>query len=281
MATVELKLIIGRDHDTGDTGAQGMGNENFYGTVIPDHIGDNYAFVKSAKLSGTTLELGVTAEPIGVDKVIIAQEEIAVTYASGKLTGTVSQRIVDIFKKVNGNTDSATGDATPPPTQPPALTGIAVTGAATGVMGKSVQLSAAPVPSNAALGTIAWTSSDSAVATVDSTGKVTLVKDGSVTITATSGKVKADHTIAVSKPALTDITVTGPDTVAVGATIDVTPAPVPSGAALGTVTWASSDDTKATVDASGTVTGVAAGAVTITATSGKVTSSAPHAITVT
>ncbi len=46
------------------------------------------------------------------------------------------------------------------------------------------------------------------------------------------------------------------------------------------VTWASSDTTKATVDSNGVVTGVAAGAVTITATADSVTSS-PAALTIT
>lgn len=69
------------------------------------------------------------------------------------------------------------------------------------------------------------------------------------------------------------ITVTGIDvtpataTVAVSATTNLTATLSPSGA-TGTITWTSSDDTKATVSSSGVVTGVAAGSATITASCG-------------
>lgn len=58
----------------------------------------------------------------------------------------------------------------------------------------------------------------------------------------------------------TGITLT-PATVTVGDTVDLAPT-----ANLSHVTWDSSDDTKATVDNQGVVTGVAAGTATITAT---------------
>ena len=45
------------------------------------------------------------------------------------------------------------------------------------------------------------------------------------------------------------------------------------------VTWSSSDDTKATVSASGVITGIAEGTATVTATSGSFTASV--AVTVT
>lgn len=55
------------------------------------------------------------------------------------------------------------------------------------------------------------------------------------------------------------------DTVAVGATSQITATTVPAGMR---VIWGSSDNSKATVDQSGLVTGVAAGSATITATFG-------------
>jgi len=68
-------------------------------------------------------------------------------------------------------------------------------------------------------------------------------------------------------PAITSLSVT-PETTSVeeGATVQLTATIQPTSADQG-VTWASSDATKATVDATGLVTGVAAGSATITATS--------------
>src|SRR6185312_11569136 len=69
-------------------------------------------------------------------------------------------------------------------------------------------------------------------------------------------------------------------TVGVGSTVQLQATPEDSSGnpVSATVTWTSSDATKATVDATGLVTGVAQGAVTITAAVGAVT--APCAITV-
>lgn len=77
------------------------------------------------------------------------------------------------------------------------------------------------------------------------------------------------------------VTISGAaDEVAVGSTISLSAATTPAGQ---TVTWASSDKTKATVS-SGTVTGVAAGTVDITGSityNGRTYTSAPYEVTVT
>lgn len=82
------------------------------------------------------------------------------------------------------------------------------------------------------------------------------------------GSVQTPDTINDAPIAVTGIDVTpATATVAVSATTNLTATLSPSGA-TGTITWASSDDTKATVSSSGVVTGVAAGTVTITASCG-------------
>lgn len=67
--------------------------------------------------------------------------------------------------------------------------------------------------------------------------------------------------------------------VAVGETIKLTAATAPDNATDKTVTWASSDESKATVD-NGTVTGIAEGEATITAIAGDKTDTAEITITV-
>ena len=67
-------------------------------------------------------------------------------------------------------------------------------------VGKSVTLTATVAPENAADAAITWSSSDEAVATVDSNGKVTAVSSGNATITATAGEESANYEVTVEQP---------------------------------------------------------------------------------
>jgi uncharacterized protein YjdB len=118
--------------------------------------------------------------------------------------------------------------------------------------------------------TVTWASATEAAATVDENGLVSGVAEGSSVITATAvqdGTTHAHTTVTVwgtiTSVALDHDTLT----VAALATHTLVPTVVVAGGAPETVTWVSSDPTKATVNASGVVTGVAAGETTVTATS--------------
>ncbi len=137
-------------------------------------------------------------------------------------------------------------------------------------VGTSSSIVAVVKPENATYKTITWTSSDPSIATVDSTGKVTGLKPGTVTITATSsdGKVKTTCTVTVTTDVIeveniilnpTDITITKNESEQIIATIE------PTNATERELTWISSDPSIATVDSTGKVTGVKVGTVTITA----------------
>jgi uncharacterized protein YjdB len=118
---------------------------------------------------------------------------------------------------------------------------------------------------------ITWSTSNSAVATIDASGAMTAVGQGSANITATSEGKSAVATVTVSQAAVATVTVTPtPLSMSVGqatqlaATLKDSSGNVLNGRA---VTWSSSSSGVATVSATGMVTAVAAGATTITATS--------------
>ncbi len=121
---------------------------------------------------------------------------------------------------------------------------------------------------------VTWSSSRPDVATVSGSGVVTAVAQGTAMISAASEGVIGTATVTVPAPAparVTRVDVTpGSATVAVGATQTLTATPRDAGGAAltgRTVTWSSSANGVATVNASGVVTAVAAGTATITATS--------------
>ena len=85
------------------------------------------------------------------------------------------------------------------------VTSVAITGAgvSSGKLsvrkGASAQLAATVSPGNATDRTVSWKSSDTAVATVDKAGKVTGVKAGKATITATAGGKSASVAVTVTE----------------------------------------------------------------------------------
>ena len=117
--------------------------------------------------------------------------------------------------------------------------------------------------------TVSWKVDPGTVAKLDGT-KVTPVGNGEASVEAAVGTVKGTYKFKVAFPDKVEIAgYSAP--VGVGATATLT-ANVMAGADKvdgQTVTWTSSDDTKAKVDASGVVTGVAEGTAKIVATAGE------------
>jgi hypothetical protein len=116
-------------------------------------------------------------------------------------------------------------------------------------------------------GTGSWTTSNSAIATVNSLGLVTAVSAGTCSITYTitggcGGTVSATQAITVN-PGSSITSVTGNSPICINST---TPFSVNAVLGSGTGAWSSSNATIATVNASGIVTGVASGTCTITYT---------------
>ena len=117
----------------------------------------------------------------------------------------------------------------------------------------------------------AWTSSNMAVATVNSNGIITAISAGSTTITVTmpdAGKTAVCYVTVSNTPVSVsgvslNLTSTVLDT---SGSVQLTPPIYPADATNQNVTWTSSNPGVATVSPSGLVTGVSAGSATITVT---------------
>ena len=135
--------------------------------------------------------------------------------------------------------------------------------------GQAETLTATILPQEATFKTVSWTSSNNAVATVNSSGVVTAHGGGKATITATSsnGLTATCHvTVVVSVQSVT-LSPAGDLELNVGSSASLTASVSPSDATDKTVTWESGDITIATVE-NGVVTGVAKGGTTVTARAG-------------
>ena len=132
-------------------------------------------------------------------------------------------------------------------------------------VGSTQAVSCTIVPEDATDKTVTWESSNTAVATVNNMGVISAIGAGTCTITAKCGEAEASLTVTVAKPVeqvvlnKTDVTIKEEETFSFTCTI------VPNDASNKNVTWQSSDNSIATVDASGTIIGIKAGTCTITA----------------
>ncbi len=115
---------------------------------------------------------------------------------------------------------------------------------------------------------VKWTSGDKKIATVDENGVVTAKYPGEVVIKATAldGSQEADTCIITVTQSVKGVTISPAETVSTGDKVTLVPVITPSYADNQNVTWSSSDETVATVDPFGVVTGKSVGTAVITCT---------------
>ena len=208
--------------------------------------------------------------------------------ARGRQLGTVTVRAKH-YTRIAYATLNIVDTLVAPPTAAPVASVVVSPASASLAPGGSVQLSATTQVSagNTLSGrAVSWTTSDPAIATVDSAGFVSAVATGSATVTATSeGKSgSAAITVTSAPPApVASVEVTPASaslTVGQGVRLVATTKDSAGNTLTGhPVSWTTSNPTVATVDTTGYVTSVAAGSATIVATSDGKSGSA--AITVT
>ncbi len=135
--------------------------------------------------------------------------------------------------------------------------------------GNTYQLYVTYIPTNTTDSqTVTWTTSNSSVAAVSSSGLVTAKAAGTAVITATSTvntAIKATCTFTVNPIAVTGVSLNKTETaITIGGTEQLTAAISPSNAVNKNVIWTSSNTSVATVSSGGLVTAKAVGSANIT-----------------
>ena len=180
------------------------------------------------------------------------------------------------FKVVaHGNQTTATDTATVTVAQLPVAQVLVTPAVVSVLIGAGVQLTATPQDANGnplSGRVVNWSTSDAAVASVNSGGLVTGVAAGAATVTATSEGQTGTSAVTVSTVPVASVSVSPASaSLQTGQTVQLTATPKDaSGNPLSgrAVNWSTSNATVATVSSTGLVTGGgAAGSATITATS--------------
>ena len=229
----------------------------------------------SLNKSETTLTVGATEALVATVAPANATDKTVSWSSSNTSVATVSDGTVTA-KGVGTTTITATAggkSATCTVTVTPILVSSITLSSSTASVnvGSTVTLTATATPTNAADKTVSWSSSNTGVATVSSTGVVTGVASGMATITATANDgsgVTASCTVTVSNVAVTGVTLNKTTLSLVNGNSETLTATVaPANATDKTVSWSSSNTSVATVS-DGTVTAKGVGTTTITATAG-------------
>ena len=220
--------------------------------------------------NGETLQLTATVLPSNVTNANVTWSSSNTNVATVSSSGLVTAK-----SRGNATITATTTDGT----NLSASCSVTVNQLATGITlnktqatinnGETLQLTASVSPSNTNNSTVIWSSSDTSVATVSSSGLVTAKSRGSATITATTtdgSDLSASCSVTVNQLAIGISLNKTQATLVDGTTLQLTATVSPSNANNKTVTWSTSNSNVATVSSSGLVTAQNPGTTTITVT---------------
>ena len=240
-----------------------------------------YLRFRLLQVTGVTLNKSTTNLNVGSTETLTAT--IAPTNATYQNVNWTSSNVavatVDVTGKVTAVSPGAaiitattvdqtkTAQCTVTVTQP--VTGVTLNKSATTLnVSASETLNATIAPTTANNQNVTWASSNTNVATVDVTGKITAVAVGTATITVTTvdQSKTAQCVVTVVQP-VTGVTLNkSTTTLNTSASETLTATIAPTTATNKNVTWLSSNTAVATVDATGKITAVTVGTATITVT---------------
>lgn len=217
-------------------------------------------------MEGQTTTLAATVSPSGADQKVTwttSSPSVASVSSSGKVTAQKAGTATITAKTADGGY-KATCTVTVTKKK---VTGVTLNKtSATLTKGSTTTLTATVSPTGANKSVI-WSTSNSSVATVSSTGKVTAKNSGTanIIVTTVEGGYTATCTVTVTEKAVTGVKLNKTSlSLDVGGTSTLTATISPSGA-NNSVIWSSSDPSVATVSSTGKVTAVKAGTTTIIA----------------
>ena len=272
--TSSTGIVTGKAVGTATITATAKDGSGVSGSYTVNVVAPALTGIKLDKTAATikdseTLKLTATLQPTGAEGTITwtsSYTSIATVDANGLVKG-VEAGSTTITAKCGSYSATCKVTVTQTPAASVSLDKTTLSLKAT----ETATLSATVLPENATDKTVKWSTSNSKIATVDANGKVTAIAVGNATITAACGNLSATCQVTVSATPAASITlnktaITLKATESETLTANVMPATTTDK----TVTWTSSDDKVATVDANGTVTAIAVGKATITATCGSV-----------
>lgn len=233
--------------------------------------------VKDVEATGVTVSS--TAVTLEVDKTQAITAKVSPDKADQSVTWTSSNTSVAAVSSNGTITAKAVGTATitakttngktaavAVTVKAVEATSVAITASVNSCLVNSTIALAAKVSPDKASQSVTWTSSNTSVATVSSSGVVTAKAVGTTTITAkTANSKSATYTITVNPVTATAITLSETSKeLAQDATVTLRATIVPANVTDKAITWTSSNSSVATVDTNGKVTAKAAGTATIT-----------------
>lgn len=246
------------------------GRDNWHGVFFVDNMNRGVGKVYGTTVTPTndfTIPEGKTLE-VDANQSLIVADGITATN-----NGTVirdKNGVVDVQGKWLGKPVIVKGAE-----EGSAVTGITLDKSTLALTpGKTATLAAAVAPQTAANKEVRWTSSNTGVVTVDATGKVTAVANGTAVITASTvdGGYTAQCTVTVSEDTPEVVAVENVKldrsslTLDVGETEQLTATVTPENAANKSVRWRSNDENVVSVDANGKLTAIDSGIATVTVT---------------
>lgn len=250
------------------TATVGSVSDSYEITVVPQTIpakGIVLSDIRTAMKVGETQEISATIDPVdttdqvtwsSTDEAVLVVDQSGTIKAVGNGKAVITATAGSVSAKSDSITVSTPVDGVSLDTETLELF----------VGTDPSRLLARVTPESASDKTVTWSSSDEAVATVDGEGNVTPVAPGTTDVTATTvdGGFSAACTVTV-KQSVEGVSLDKHALALVGASSSELKASVsPDNATNKDVTWSSSDETVATVDAQGKVEAVGKGVATVT-----------------
>ena len=221
---------------------------------------------------GSSAKLTATLTPVeATEDVVWSSSDKSVLYVSpiGKVVA-VGEGTAVITASVAAGSDSVTIKVAPAQLTEDEITGVELNEyALTMYMGEGTQKLTATVLPEGIAAAVQWTSSNTAVATVDQNGVVTAVAPGISIITAAAGDYTASCIVTVQAARVRVTGISFPEEklqIPLGGQTTLLPTIEPYNATTKTLTWVSDDESVATVSRTGIVNALAVGVTTIRAT---------------